>query len=218
MPPHKVTTVHLAADERFRPLADPTPALRRYQLPAGYLLFVGTLEPRKNIPTLLKAYRVLLDRQILSVPLVLIGKRGWLTGEIFETLESLRLGDRVRILERVADLEELVQLYNAAGLLIIPSFYEGFGLTALEAMACGTPVAAADRGSLPEIVGDAGLLFDPQDTEALAATIERVMGDSQLRVELIEKGFVQAAKFTWAETARQTLATYRQVLAGSGSM
>ena len=210
-PPDKVTTVHLAADEQFRPLPD-LPVLQHYRLSPGYILFVGTLEPRKNIPTLLAAYRILLDRNAIDVPLVLVGRRGWLAEGIFETLDALQLDRQVRILDDVIGLESLVQLYNGAGLLVIPSFYEGFGLPVLEAMACHTPVLAADRGSLPEIVGEAGLLINPEDPDELAVAIERILRDDLLRADLIEKGRVQAAKFTWAETARQTLGVYRQVL------
>ena len=110
VPPEKVTTVLLAADERFRPGVDPTPALLRYRLDPGYLLCVGTLEPRKNIPALLQAYRVLLDRDRLNAPLVLVGRRGWLADEIFATIESLQLAERVRLLEDVRDADTLVQL------------------------------------------------------------------------------------------------------------
>jgi glycosyltransferase involved in cell wall biosynthesis len=210
VPAGKVTTVHLAADERFRPVSDLT-ALDRYGLSPGYILFVGTLEPRKNIPTLLRSYRSLLDRAVTDVPLVLVGRRGWLAEGVFDTLESLRL-DRVRILDDVAGLESLIQLYNGARLLVIPSFYEGFGLPVLEAMACHTPVVASDRGSLPEIVGDAGLLVNPEDPDELAAAIERLLSDEPLRAALIEKGRLQAARFTWEKCVQQTLQVYRLVL------
>jgi glycosyltransferase involved in cell wall biosynthesis len=212
--PDKVTTVYLAADERFRPLstpADQMPALQRYDLSPGYILFVGTLEPRKNIPTLLAAYRRLLDRSGTRVPLVLVGKRGWSADDIFETLETLQLGRQVRIIDDCAGQEPLVQLYNGAGVLVLPSFYEGFGLPVLEAMACGTPVVAAHRGSLPEIVGDAGLLINPEDADGLASAIERVLEDDRLRSDLIRRGYAHASRFTWAETARQTLRVYRRL-------
>jgi glycosyltransferase involved in cell wall biosynthesis len=214
-PPDKVTTVHLAADERFRPLstpADQMSALRRYGLSPGYVLFVGTLEPRKNIPTLLAAYRRLLDRNGTRVPLVLVGRRGWSVDDIFETVETLQLGRQVRVIDDGVGQESLVELYNGAGVLVLPSFYEGFGLPVLEAMACGTPVVAAHRGSLPEIVGDAGLLINPEDADGLASAIERVLADEGLRSDLIERGYAHASKFTWAETARQTLRVYRRVL------
>jgi glycosyltransferase involved in cell wall biosynthesis len=211
-PADKVTTVHLAADEHFRPLAEPGPVLARYGLKPGYLLFVGTLEPRKNVPALLQAYRQLVDRQVTAQPLVLIGRPGWLADGIFAALERLDLGDRVRILEDVYDAESLVQLYNGAAVLAIPSFYEGFGLPALEAMACGVPVIAAARGSLPEIVGDAGLLIDPEEPADLAAALEQVLTDEALWSSLVARGLARAGDFSWAETARQTLAVYRRVL------
>lgn len=211
-PADKVTTVHLAADEHFRPLSQPGPALGRYGLHPGYLLFVGTLEPRKNIPALLRAYHSLVDRRITDQPLVLVGRAGWLADEIFATLKALRLGDHVRILEDVYDSETLVQLYNGATALAIPSFYEGFGLPALEAMACGVPVVAAARGSLPEIVGDAGLLIDPEQSDDLAAALERILTDETLRQDLAHRGIVRATHFGWAETARQTLMVYRRAL------
>jgi glycosyltransferase involved in cell wall biosynthesis len=211
-PADKVTTVHLAADARFRPLSQPGPALARYGLEPGYLLFVGTLEPRKNVPALLQAYHRLLDRGVTTQPLVLVGRPGWLADEIFTTLETLRLGDRVRILEDVYDGETLVQLYNGAAALAIPSFYEGFGLPALEAMACGVPVVAAARGSLPEIVADAGLLIDPEQPDDLAAALEQILTDKTLRANLVARGLVRAACFGWGETARQTLAVYHRVL------
>lgn len=209
--PEKVTTVHLAADEQFRPIRDLT-SLRRHALTAGYLLFVGTLEPRKNIPTLLTAYRALLDQRAIDVPLVLVGRRGWLADGIFEALQALHLRDRVRVLEDVSEQEHLIQLYNGAAMLIIPSYYEGFGLPALEAMACGTPVIASNRGSLPEIVADAGVLVNPEDPDDLAAAIKRLLVDEQLRSELVRAGAAQAARFSWADTAQQTWRVYQKVL------
>jgi glycosyltransferase involved in cell wall biosynthesis len=212
VPADKVTTVHLAADEHFRPLSRPGLSLARYGLEPGYLLFVGTLEPRKNIPTLLQAYRQLLDRRVTDQPLILVGRPGWLSDEIFATQARLRLGDRVRILEDVYEAETLVELYNGAAVLAIPSFYEGFGLPALEAMACGVPVVAADRGSLPEIVADAGLLIDPEQPDEVAAALERVLTDLDLRSDLVTRGLARAGDFGWTETARKTLAAYRRVL------
>ena len=162
VPADKVTVVHLAADPAFRPLpeAQARQVAARYSLPPGYLLFVGTLEPRKNLPGLLEAYRQLLDGNVTSAPLVLVGGKGWLYDEIFERVQALRLAQHVHFLHDVPDTD-LPALYNAASVLTTPSFYEGFGLPALEAMACGTPVVVADRASLPEIVGEAGLLVNP---------------------------------------------------------
>jgi glycosyltransferase involved in cell wall biosynthesis len=216
VPPEKVTTVHLAADPAFRPMSQDQvdPVLARYGLERGFLLFVGTLEPRKNLPGLLTAYRLLLDRRATRAPLVIVGGRGWLYDEVFQRAESLGLSERVRFLSDVPDAD-LPAITNGAALLVTPSFYEGFGLPALEAMACGTPVVISDRGSLPEIVGEAGVQVDPDDPPAIAAGMSRVLSDAHLRRQLEQTGMARAATFTWAKAARETLAVYREVLARS---
>jgi len=212
VPPEKVTTVHLAADPSFRPLpeAEARQVAARYDLEPGYLLCVGTLEPRKNIPGLLEAYRLLLDARATDAPLVLVGGKGWLYDEIFERVEELRLIGQVRFLHGVPDAD-LVGLYNGAGVLATVSFYEGFGLPALEAMACGTPVVVADRASLPEVVGEAGLLVDPDDPDDIAQALARALAEEPLRERMRELGLAQAARFTWEKTARETLNVYSSV-------
>jgi glycosyltransferase involved in cell wall biosynthesis len=211
----RITVVHLAADSRFRPLPEmqARQATERYGLEPGFLLFVGTLEPRKNVPGLLQAYRILLDRKVTASPLVLIGGKGWLYEEICGCVQALNLGGQVRFLNRVPDAD-MARLYNAASLLTTPTFYEGFGLPALEAMSCGTPVVVSDRASLPEVVGEAGLLVDPDEPEDIARALERVLTDDSLRAGMKEMGLAQAARFSWARVAQQTLAVYRQVLEG----
>jgi glycosyltransferase involved in cell wall biosynthesis len=212
--PEKATTVHLGLDATFRPLpaADVEATLARYGLSPGFMLFVGTLEPRKNLPGLLSAYRILLDRGDTRAALLLVGGRGWLYEETFARVEELGLGTRVRFLHGVPD-DDLPALYNGATLLTTPSFYEGFGFPALEAMACGTPVVVSDRGSLPEVVGEAGVKVDPDSPEAIADGLAAVLHDSHLRARLREAGLEQAAHFTWEETARKTLTVYREALA-----
>jgi glycosyltransferase involved in cell wall biosynthesis len=213
VPLEKVTTVYLAADPAFRPLpaAEVERALASYGLTPGYLLFVGTLEPRKNLPGLLSAYRILLDRRQVDAPLLLVGGRGWLYEETFQRVEKLGLAGRVRFLENVADAD-LPALMNGAALLATPSFYEGFGLPALEAMSCGTPVVVSNRGSLPEVVGQAAVQVEPDDPASIAAGIARLLHDAELRARLREEGLAQAARFTWEETARQTLAVYQTLM------
>jgi glycosyltransferase involved in cell wall biosynthesis len=213
VPPEKVTVVHLAANPAFRPLpeAETRQVATKYNLEPGYLLFVGTLEPRKNLPGLLQAYRRLLDAQVTAAPLVFVGGKGWLYDEVFERIEALRLRQHVRFLHDVPDTD-LPGLYNAASLLATPSFYEGFGLPALEAMACGMPVVVADRASLPEVVGQAGLLVDPNDPDDIARALGRALTDAPLRARMRERGLAQAARFTWERTARETLAVYHEVL------
>jgi glycosyltransferase involved in cell wall biosynthesis len=212
VPPEKVTVVHLAADAAFHPLADAEAGriAGKYGLEPGYLLCVGTLEPRKNLPGLLQAYRLLLDTGTTTAPLVLIGGKGWLYDEIFGCIEALHLEGHVRFLHDVPDTD-LPGMYNAASVLTTPSFYEGFGLPALEAMACGTPVVVADRASLPEVVGDAGLLVDPDDTDSIAKALRRVLTNDPLRARMRELGLAQAASFTWERAAQATLAVYREV-------
>ena len=215
VPAEKVTVVHLAADPVFRPLAesDTRRIAARYGLEPGYVLAVGTLEPRKNLTGLLQAYRLLIDMEATTAPLVLVGGKGWLYDDVFERVEVLHLGGRVRFLHDVPDAD-LPALYNAAGVLTTPSFYEGFGLPALEAMSCGTPVVVADRASLPEVVGEAGMLVDPDDPGDIAQALSRVMADESLRARMRELGLVQASMFTWERAARATLAVYREIAGG----
>ncbi|MDQ2806169.1 MAG: glycosyltransferase family 4 protein [Chloroflexota bacterium] len=204
--PQKIHTIYEAAAPIFQP--GPPPVL------PGYLLFVSTIEPRKNLRTLLAAYRLLLDggRVRPVPPLWVVGQRGWLYEDSLQAISDLHLGDTVRLLGGV-DAAALPALYQGARLFALPSLYEGFGLGALEALACGTPVLAADAGALPEVVGDAGLLLPPSDPAAWATALERVLGDPALEADLRRRGPVQAARFSWAQAARQTLAVYRQLAA-----
>jgi glycosyltransferase involved in cell wall biosynthesis len=210
--PERVTVAHLAADERFRvlPREDVEKALTQRGLMPGYLLFVGVWEPRKNLPGLLEALALLRSRGH-ALPLVIAGRPGWLYDEIHEKIRSLDLGAWVRFVESPT-VDDLVILYNGALLLAAPSFYEGFGLPALEAMQCGTPVVVADRASLPEVVGDAGLLVDPDEVTTIADACARIADDPELRRRLSAAGIQQAATFSWEATAAQTLAVYRMVL------
>lgn len=211
--PERVTTVHLAANPVYRPITDQQ-ELRRatasFGLPSEFIIFVGTLEPRKNVPTLLQALRRLRDSGY-GIHLAIVGQKGWLFDRVFSTLTELRLTDYVHFLENVGN-EDLARLYNAARCLTLPSYYEGFGLPPLEAMACGTPVVVADRSSLPEVVGDAGLLVDPDSPEELAAALAQILDDGALRTSLRQRGLVRASQFSWAKAAAQTMAVYDQVI------
>ncbi|MBN1811369.1 MAG: glycosyltransferase family 4 protein [Anaerolineae bacterium] len=212
--PEKVTVVHLAADPTYHPLAEEEAGkvVAKYGLKPGYLLFVGTLEPRKNLPGLLQAYRLLRDARTTDEPLVLVGGKGWLYDEIFERVEVLHLTQHVRFLHDVPNAD-LPGFYSAAGLLTMLSFYEGFGLPALEAMSFGTPVVASDRASLPEVVGEAGLLANPDDPEDIAQVLGRVLTDEALQAQMRKQGLAQAARFTWDKAARESLAVYQEVVA-----
>ena len=208
--PTLVTTIPLAANPLY--LHPPTAQaaadmLAALGLPSAYLLFVGTLEPRKNVPLLLEAYALLRRDHGVDLPLLLVGRRGWLDEEIFATIERLALGEAVIHLDSV-DNPTLAALYRRAALLALPSHYEGFGLPPLEAMHCGCPVVVSDRASLREVVGEAGLRLAPEGAAAWAAAMARLLQDSGLRAELIERGYAQAAHFTWEATARATLRLY----------
>ncbi|MCZ7542508.1 MAG: glycosyltransferase family 4 protein [Anaerolineae bacterium] len=212
-PPQKVTVHMLGVDPAFAPQpAAVVEAVRaRYGLPAGYLLFVGTFEPRKNLPGLLRAYRLLRDDLPDAPSLALVGRRGWLYADVFDLVRALDLTAHVRWLED-APGADLPALYSGATALVMPSFYEGFGLPALEAMACGAPVVASNRASLPEVVGPAGVLVNPDDAAHIADGLRRVVVDSELRASLAREGLARARSFTWRRTAEVVLRVYRAVL------
>lgn len=213
VPENKITVIYEAAHPLFVPINDPVQLAHvreRHRLPENFVLFVGTIEPRKNLPILLRALRHLRDRYKSDAVLAIAGNRGWLYEQVDQVVTELNLADAVRFLGGVPN-EELVYLYNAAKLFVLPSFYEGFGLPPLEAMACGTPVIVSNVSSLPEVVGDAGMLIDPEDVEALAVAMWRVLSDEKLRDEMRTKGLKRAATFSWKRAAQETLQVYRQV-------
>jgi glycosyltransferase involved in cell wall biosynthesis len=148
-------------------------------------------------------------------PLILVGGKGWLYDEIFTRVEALGLAGEVRFVGYVP-AEVLPLWYSAADLFVYPSLYEGFGLPPLEAMACGTAVISSTASSLPEVVGEAGLLIDPADTEALAKAMEQVLSDTEMRKQMQSAGLVQAQNFSWERTARQTIESYRRALTPDG--
>lgn len=216
VPPRRVTTVHNGVGEQFG-LADSAQkaAFRREQgIQGRVVLYVGTLEPRKNLPLLLKAFAQLAaDPQFGDVTLYVGGSKGWYYDEIFTTAERLNLtqSSRVRFLGRVPDAE-LPMWYNIATVFAYPSVYEGFGLPALEAMSCGIPVITSDTSALPEVVGSAGLLLDPHDQAAWTAGLRDLLSDESRRVALGEQARRQAAQFSWQRCAQETLAVYRAYL------
>jgi glycosyltransferase involved in cell wall biosynthesis len=213
VPEDKITVVHEAANPIFRPM-DRTEARDqvrdRHGIDAPFVLFVSTIEPRKNVPTLLRAMWQLRRCYKQDVQLVLAGGQGWLVEDVFAAVAEFQLEPSVRFLGRVSS-EDLLYLYNAAELLAHPAFYEGFGLPPLEAMACGLPVVVSNVASLPEVVADAGLLIDPQDADELTVAMWRVLNDTALAAEMREKGLRQAARFSWERAASETLEIYRLV-------
>ncbi|MGB9634803.1 MAG: glycosyltransferase family 4 protein, partial [Chloroflexaceae bacterium] len=199
-------------DPRFRPL--PSAVLEatraRLGLPANFVLFVGTLEPRKNLPRLVRAFARLADSDL---HLVIAGRRGWLYEETFATVERLGLQNRVHFLDFVADAD-LPALYNLARAFVYPSLYEGFGLPVLEALACGAPVVTSGVSSLIEVAGEAAVLVDPLDEAAIAGGITRALRDA---ARLRGAGPAQAQRFRWETAAQRLLACYRTLSAGGPS-
>ena len=212
VPEDRVAVTPHGCEARFNPAADDVAAAAaaaRYGLPARYLLAVGTLEPRKNLTTLLRAFARLRDRSEVdpALGLVIAGARGWLDDPIFRTVQSLGLEDAVRFPGFVDD-DDLPALYRGAELVVFPSLYEGFGLPLLEAMACGVPVVASNTSALPEVAGGAAMLVDPLDIDAMAQAIARVLDDEALRARLREDGLARAAQFSWDVAACRMLDAY----------
>jgi glycosyltransferase involved in cell wall biosynthesis len=185
-------------------------ARRKFDLPEGFLLFVGASEPRKNLPRLIDALAVIHERYA-KIPLVLAGRAGADQAVLLDRIRSRGLERWVRRLGYLPD-PDIRDLYHAASVLVFPSYCEGFGLPLLEAMACGLPVAASGVSALPEIGGEAAVYFDPENVEDMAAKIILILGDDRLRASLQTKGRERAKAFTWQKTARETLAFYRDIL------
>jgi len=202
VPEEKMRVVLSAADAMFTPSGPERVAetRRRHAIDRPYLLSVGTIQPRKNLPVIFDALRQLTDAG-RDLSLVHVGRPGWLCEPIYEALERSGVKDRVRIIA-VSD-EELVDLYTGSVALVFPSLYEGFGLPCLEAMACGAPVIASHAGSLAEVMQDAGIKVDPMDSTAIADGARRLLDDSVFCQDLIGRGHAQAAKFRWEDSGRQ---------------
>jgi len=210
VPQQKVRVVPLGVDGCFKPVASENRGmLARFGLDCEYILNVGAIEPRKNLPRLLQAFRILKDRHRISHKLAVAGPRGWKDEEILQSVQQLKLSDSVVFTGYVSD-EMLNLLYNHAALLVYPSLYEGFGLPPLEAMAAGCPVAVSNISSLPEVVGDAGVYFDPLAVEDIARAIYQILGSSELRAVLAKSGEIQSRRFSWSKTAEATLRIYRE--------
>lgn len=205
----KIKVIYEAADPVFRRIEDKNKAgevRKKYNLPDDIILYVGSLKRHKNIERLVDCYTDLRFKGIRH-RLVIIGRYSPREAQILKKIESTD----ARYLGEIPT-EDLVAIYNLASLLVIPSLYEGFGLPALEAMACGLPVVASSASSLPEAVGDAGLLFDPLNTEEMADKIHSLLSDDQLRQSLIAKGLERAAAFSWERAASETLKVYEEVI------
>jgi glycosyltransferase involved in cell wall biosynthesis len=219
IPAERIDVAVPGIGDQFRPLpADRIADFRqRAGLPEHFLLFVGTLEPRKNLPVLLRAYAQLPAADRAATHLVLAGSKGWMYDDIFRTIEEFDLGATVHF-PGYLPTDDLPLWYNAADTLVYPSVFEGFGLPVAEALACGTPALVSDVSSLPEAVGDGGLCLPPHDVTAWTEALYRVIHDPAWREKAGQRGRTHAAQFTWARTAAQTVASYRRALKCSQEM
>ncbi len=209
----RIQVIYEAPDPDLAPMAKSEASgivAERFGVHDPYVLFIGTLEPRKNLPALVKAFAQL--RKDFPVRLVIGGNSGWHSDEVFASVRSQAVTDGVVFLGGVAPAD-LQPLYCGAEVLALPSLYEGFGLPAIEAMACGTPVVVANTGALPEIVGDAGVQVHPDDPTDIAEGLGRVLGSPQYRETLSRRGIERAATFSWVRAARETLALYESLAA-----
>jgi glycosyltransferase involved in cell wall biosynthesis len=210
--PEKITAIPLAAPAQFKPVRNERELQRvrqTYGITGEYILTVGAIQPRKNLGRLIAAYSRFRQANVNAPKLVLAGKCAWLYDETLRAIKDLEVSDSVVLTGYVPDAD-LPALYSGAVCFVYPSYFEGFGLPPLEAMNCGAPVIVGNRTSLPEVVGNAALLVDPYDVEALAQAMQQVVSDSDLRAKLSVQGLERAQLFDWQETARKTLLVYQK--------
>ena len=215
VPPERVEVLLPGVEPRFEPVADEETleyARQKYGISFPYILTISTIEPRKNLVGLMKGFSRFKAMTQSPHKLVIGGGRGWHYSEVFATANSIDVADDIVFLGYVAD-EDLPALYTMSDLFAWLSFYEGFGLPVLEAMACGTPVVGSNRASLPEVIGSAGLLVPPDDIDAIADAFGSILGDEALAAELADKGRRQASCFSWKSSAKQLLSIYQRLAA-----
>lgn len=211
----KVEVVPCGVDcDMFKPVQDRSiieKVKANHNINGRYFLYLGTLEPRKNLTRLVKAYEILSRRKEDCPLLVLAGGKGWLYDEIFEEVNKSGLGDKVIFTQYIPG-EEICPLMNGAEAFVFPSLYEGFGMPPLEAMACGTPVIVSGSASLPEVVGDCGLIVDAYSEESIADAMEKIADNEELRKQLSEKGIIRAREFSWKKSAEKLYTIYERLL------
>ncbi len=208
----KIKVVYLGVESRFHPISNVEEYRLRNNLPSKMILNVGTLEPRKNVAALIRAFKKLKGRGLKDYKLVIAGDKGWLYKRIFDEVKSNDLQEEVLFLGIVED-EDMPMLYNCADIFVYPSLYEGFGLPPLEAMACGIPVITSNTSSLPEVIGNAGIMVDPDDINALCKAMYNVLKDKKLWHQMSNKGLERAKLFSWEETAKKVLEIYDLAIA-----
>jgi len=213
IPEDKINVIYIGVDSEYKQVNDKSrldSIKEKYGINKKFIQYVGSLKANKNIPRLIEAYSRLPEDILKKYALVITGGKGWKSKEIFSRVKRLGLENNV-IFTGFVDDNDLSLLINAATLLVFPSLYEGFGIPPLEAMACGTPVTASNISSIPEVVGDAALLFDPYNIEEMATAMYRILIDEQLRNKLKKKGFERVKKFSWERAAKDTLKIYEEV-------
>lgn len=215
IPEEKIVVTYNSIDESFRLLEDQGKIAQmkeKYKIAGDYILAVGNLQPRKNIVRLLEAYKNLrLENKNITEKLVIVGKKAWLYTDIFQKIADFAYIDDVIITGYVPQ-EDLPVLYNGAKIFVYPSLFEGFGLPVLEAMACGAPVVTSNVSSLPEVSGDAAVLIDPYQVDAIADGIYQLLHQPQLYEECRRKGLERAGQFSWKKTAEKTVDVYKSIL------
>ncbi len=214
VPESKVHVIYEAPAPAFRPIREQRrleEVRRRYGLAQRFILYVGTIEPRKNLPRLIEAFARLCRNNGIPHQLVLVGAHGWGYEAVFQRIESLGLRDRVRFLGYIP-FEDLAPLYNLSEVFLFPSLYEGFGLPVIEAMACGTPVITSANSSFGEIAGGAVVTVDPCDVDAIAQSLKHLLDDPDLRRAVGERGLTRARRFSWQRAAERTLEVYQRVV------
>jgi GT2 family glycosyltransferase/glycosyltransferase involved in cell wall biosynthesis len=213
IPEDKIKVIYLGVDEIFKPMENieknRLDIRNKFNISNPYLLYVGMIEPRKNLVRLIKAYNQI-KKEGYPHSLVIVGAIGWKYKEIFQLVDSLDLHKSINFTGFV-ELKDLVLLYNCADIFVYPSLYEGFGLPPLEAMSCGTPVVTSNTSSIPEVVGDAALLIDPYSIESIASGVKKVLDDDTLKNELKIKGTIRSKDFNWGKTALNTSKIYREI-------
>lgn len=216
VPEEKITVIYEGASDKFVSIRDKNLILsvsKKYGIVKKYILFVGRIEPRKNIVGLLNAFVYIKNKGIKDFCLVIVGNQDKIfqENELFNKIKELQLDSDVIFTGGVSN-EDLPVLYNGAEVLVYPAFAEGFGLPVLEAMACGTPVITSNTTSLPEVTGDAAILVNPYSSEEIGQALEKILSSVSLRKEFASKGLQRAKKFSWAEAAKKTIEVYKEIL------
>lgn len=220
--PKKIKTIYSGVSEKFCPISRNDEKLisikEKYKLPYKFILYLGTIEPRKNISGIVRAYEQLRKtaaeneelKELLDYKFVIAGSAGWLSGKIFSEIEKSEFRDHIKTINFVDDTDK-EYVFNLASLFIYPSFFEGFGFPILEAMSSGVPVIASNNSSLPEIIGNSGILIDPDKSQEICDAMREILTNSELRAKLVERGLVRSKDFNWRKTAKLTL----KILTGS---